>query len=248
MTYQLRLPLLAVVLFCLTSMAGCPNKEPAGQFTVVQGQVVNIRTGRPLPGVLVLLAADNRGTSSYNQIEDSVRTDKQGSYALSFTNKATFYYAVSCEGTFNYPFYPPYRLDFADTTYQKPPFTGTFTTNLRTIDLALGKKNLVKFRASPRRVFRVRVTTRATGYNQLVITNDLPPRPADNQRFTVLLYQVPPFFASTSQQFAQVPGPLPGISFTRQAASGARQDTLVRVVPTTSVTADTVEATLQFGR
>lgn len=64
MTYQLRLPLLAVVLFCLTSMAGCPNKEPAGQFTVVEGQVVNIRTGRPLPDVLVLLAADNRARAA----------------------------------------------------------------------------------------------------------------------------------------------------------------------------------------
>jgi 5-hydroxyisourate hydrolase-like protein (transthyretin family) len=247
MTYRLRLPLLAGVLFCLTSMAGCPNKEPAGQFTVVQGHVLNIRTGQPLPGVLVVLASDDRGTSSYNQVEDSVRTDKQGSYALSFTNKATFYYAISCEGP-SYPFYPLYRLDFADSTYQKPPFTGTVTTNLRTIDLLLGKKNQVKFRASPRRVFRVRVTTRNTGYSQLVIDNNMPPRPANNQLFTVLLYQPPTFFVSTSQQFAQQPGPLPGIFFTRLAASGARQDTLVRVVPTTSATADTVEATLQFGR
>lgn len=247
MTCQRLLPLLAVALFCLTSMAGCPNKEPEGQLTVVQGKVTNIRTGRPLAAVRVALVSNNLGTRSYYQLEDSTRTDAQGAYALSFNNKQGLYYALSCEGPGQYPDLLNYRLDFADSAYFQPVFNSSTVQSLRTIELALGRQNTVNYRASPRRVFAVQLATRQTGYQNLRLANQQT-LPADNQNQLVYLYQPLLIFASTQRNFYDQPGTPLYATFSRTLASGVNQDTTVQVKTSSPLTGDTVRATLTFGR
>lgn len=247
MSHHKYLPLLGVVLFCLTSMAGCPNKEPAGQLTVVQGRVTNVRTGRPLPAVRVALVSNKLGTRSYYQLEDTVRTDAQGAYALSFSNKQGLYYAMSCEGVANSPDLLAYRFDFADSVYFEPVFNSYITINQRTVDLTLGQKNTVNYRAAPRRVFAVQLATRQTGYQRLQLPS-LDPLPADNQNRVVWLYQSVPVYAPTQQNFYDQPGKLPYATFSRTLANGLYQDTVVQVKASTPLTGDTVRATLAFGR
>lgn len=248
MRFPLRLSLLAVVLFCLTSMAGCPNKVPAGQFTVVKGTVTNLRTGRPLPGTRVAVFSADDSRRQYFDLVDTVHTDARGTYALSFTNKKGLYYAVDCGqlNSFTYkPFWQP-RLDFPDSVVST---AGNFLL-LGTKDLVIGQTNVVNFRPSPRRVWQVQVTTLTTGYQNLSFLQqyyNTAPGPADKQQRVVTIYQPLPFTTAAPQNFYTTPGVPPKAQFTRFVA-GAAKDTLVQLVPTTSPTGDTVRATLKFGR
>lgn len=248
MHYRLRFPLLATGLFCLTSMAGCPNKVPAGQFTVVKGVVTNRRTSRPLPGALVAVLSADDSRRQYFELVDTVHTDARGTYALSFTNKKGLYYAVDCGQLSSYT-YKPYwqpRLDFPDSVVST---AGSFLP-LGTKDLIIGQTNVVNFRPSPRRVWQVQVTTLTTGYQNLSFIQqyyNTALSPADRQQRLVTIYQSLPFTTAAPQNFYTTPGVPPKAQFTRFVA-GAAQDTLVQLVPTTSPTGDTVRATLKFGR
>lgn len=247
MRFPIRLPLLAVVLFCLTSMAGCPNNVPAGQFTVVKGTVMNLRTGRPLAGARMAIFSADNSLRQYFDVVDTVRTDARGAYALSFTNKKGLFYAIDC-GQLNVDFLNPYwqpRLDFPDSVVSTP---GIFLL-LGTKDLVLGQTNVFNFRPSPRRVWQVQVNTLTTGYENLYFAQQYFSGfsgSADNQHRSLTIYQSIPFTTATPQNFYQTPGVLPTAHF-RRPASSTTQDTLVRLVPITPLLGDTVKATLKFG-
>jgi hypothetical protein len=240
MTYQLRLPLLAVVLFCLTSMAGCPNNVPAGQYTVVKGTVTNLRTGRPMPGVLMTIGTDNRGSGSYYDEGDSVRTDLQGNYTLIFTNAPELYYGICCEGANDNR--RIYRLDLPDSI-----IPSSNPHSWRRMPIVIGSPNTINFRPSPCRVFAVKVATRVTGYQRLEF-NRLQKLPADNQTRTVYLYVSVPFRTGFPQFFYQKPSVPPFVEFSRTLPNGVTQDTLIQVKTSTPLTGDTVQASLQFGK
>jgi len=228
-------------------MAGCPNNVPAGQFTVVQGTVTNLRSGRPLPGVRVAVVSADNSRRQYFDVVDSVHTDARGAYALSFTNKKGLYYAIDCGQTnaYSYHSYWQPRLDFPDSVVNT---TGSFLL-LGTKDLVLGQTNVVNFRPSPRRVWQVQVNTLTTGYQNLYFIQQYistPSGPADNQQRLVTIYQSLPFTTAAPQNFYQTPGVPPTAHFTRIVA-GTTQDTVVQLVPTTPLTGDTVKATLKFG-
>lgn len=228
-------------------MAGCPNKVPAGQFTVAKGTVTNLRTGRPLPGVRVAVFSADNSRLQYFDVVDTVRTDARGAYALSFTNKKGLYYAVDCE-QLNTDTFGPYRqprLDFPDSVVST---AGDYLL-LGTKDLALGQTNVFNFRPSPRRVWQVQVNTLATGYQNLYFAQlyySAPSSPADNQHRLVTIYQAIPFTTAAPQNFYQTIGVRPTAHFNRPAP-GTTQDTVVQLLPTTALTGDTVRATLKFG-
>jgi hypothetical protein len=240
MRYPLRLPLLGVILFCLTSMAGCPNTEPAGQFTVVQGALVNLRTSQPLANVRMALVSNGQRPGGYYFIEDTVRTDAQGKYALSFSNKKGLYYGISCEGPTDDA--RPFRLDLPDSTDK---YSSLY--NLRTVNLVLGRTNTVNFRPSPRRVWRVQLATRATGYQRLRF-DWRQSLPADNQAQLVWLYLAVPYSKGFPQDLYNKPSTAPQAIFSRTLASSITQDTTVQVQASMPLTGDTVRATLTFGR
>ena len=251
MRRQLYLPLFAVCLFCLALAGGCPNKEAAGQFTVVKGTVLNRRTGRPLPGVRVAIVSAPSSRLYYDEVVDSVLADARGQYALSFTNESGLFYAVNCGGLDDYANLRPLYLDFPDSViYGTNGSTGTYPS-LATVALTLGRNNVANFRASPRRVWQVQVTTLTTRYQKLYFTAPLHyasyPGPADNQRRTVLLYQSIPFTTAAPQNFYQTPGTPPTAHFGR-GVNSTYQDTTVQLMPITPLTGDTVRATLKFGR
>ncbi|MDO7887206.1 hypothetical protein [Hymenobacter cheonanensis] len=243
MNRQLRLLLLASCYFGLTSMAGCPNNVPAGQLTTVQGKVMNLRTGKPMTGIRMALATISQypgSSGNYWNEADSTRTDLQGNYSFSFTNTYQLYYGVSCEGANDNT--RIFRLDLPDSI-----ITGYNPRSKRTIDLTIGSANTVNFKPSPRRVFAVQVLTRQTGYQYLSF-NRLQKFPANNLSQTVYLYQSVPFYTGEAQNFYNRPGILPVATFSRTTASGATQDTLVSIKARTSLSGDTVRATLTFVR
>lgn len=244
MRFPVRLPLLAVVLFCLTSMAGCPNNVPVGQFTVVKGTVINLRTGRPLPGAQMILTSTPNYRGPYMGLLDSVLTDAQGQYTFSFTNQKGLYYAVSCEQP-----YAQYtnKLDLPDSLAGNLlVLTGD---QRRAQDLKLGTTNIATYLVSPRRVVQISVTTRTTGYQKLVFLPNNLYLPADNQSRTVYLYQpVQPLTRQNPQAFYKQPTAMPTARFLRNQGSSAYQDTTLQVKASTPLTGDTVRATLSFGR
>jgi hypothetical protein len=244
MTYQLRLPLLAVVLFCLTSMAGCPNVEPAGQRTVAKGTVTNLRTGQPLPGAKMLLVSSLNSAKVYTATIDSAVTDGRGQYTLSFTNEKGSYYAVSCEEP-----YADYenQLDLPDS------LAGTRLIlagdQRRVQDLKLGTTNVANYQVSPRRVVQMLVNTRFTNYQRLVFMPNKTYLPADYQLRTVYLYQpVKSVSRLNPQAFYQQPSAVPTAVFLRNQGTAAYQDTTVQPVASTPLTGDTIRATMRFGR
>lgn len=244
MTYRLRLPLFAVVLFCLTSMAGCPNVEPAGQLTVVKGTVVNLRTGQPLSGAKMVLASSLSSSKVYTAISDSVVTDSRGQYTFSFTNEKGLYYAISCERP-----YGDYsnRLDLPDS------LVGTQVVlagdQRRVQDLKLGTTNVANYQVSPRRVVQMQVNTRLTGYQRLVFVPNSIYLPADYQLRTIYLYQpVKAVSRLNPQAFYQQPSAVPTARFLRNQGTAAYQDTTVQSIASTPLTGDTIRAMLRFGR
>jgi hypothetical protein len=244
MTYQLRLPLLAVVLFCLTSMAGCPNVEPAGQRTVAKGIVVNLRTGRPLPGAKMMLASSLNSAKVYTSIIDSIITDSRGQYTLSFTNEKGLYYAVSCE--------QPYG-DYSNQLDLPDSLVGTHLVlagdQRRVQELKLGTTNVANYYVSPRRVVQMLVNTRFTGYQRLAFLPNTIYLPADYQSRTVYLYQPVRLVSRLNPQvFYQQPSTVPTARFLRNQGTAAYQDTTVQPITSTPLTGDTIRATLRFGR
>ena len=244
MNHQRYLPLLGVALFCLTSMAGCPNVEPAGQLTTVKGLVINLRTGQPLAEANMLLVSAPSSLKTYLDIVDSVQTDAKGQYTVSFTNKKGLYYAVSCERP-----YEQYtnRLDLPDSLAgSQLVFTGD---QCRVVELKLGASNTASYRVSPRRVVQLQVATRFTGYQKLVLMPVRRELPADNQLRTVYLYlPVQPVSQQNPQAFYQQPSVAPTAVFLRNQGTATYQDTTVQVKPSTPLSGDTVRATLTFGR
>lgn len=244
MAPQRYLPLLGIALFCLTSMGGCPNVEPAGQLTTAKGTVINLRTGRPAPGARMVLVSASSSLKTYLELVDSVLTDSQGQYAVSFTNAKGLYYAISCERP-----YEQYtnRLDLPDS------LAGTQLLvagdQRRTHDLKLGATNVVNYQVAPRRVVQVQVNTRSTGYQQLVFLPNYVYLPADNQLRTIYLYlPVTPLSQQNPQAFYQQPSVLPTACFLRNRSTAAYQDTTIQLTASTPLTGDTVRATLTFGR
>lgn len=249
MHYPLRLPLLGVILFCLTSMAGCPNNEPDGQFTVAQGYVINRRTNRPLSGIRMAIVSAPTTLRYYDSILDTVLTDSRGHYALSFTNAKGLFYGINCGVLDTYNNLRPTTLDFPDSLING--LRGY--PSLATVDLTLGRTNNVKFSPSPRRVWLVQLTTLNTGYERLYFVpllgqSSIQALPANNQRRQVVLYQSVPFTSDAPQNFYQLPGVALNGRFFTELATGGTRDTLVQLKPTTPLTGDTVRATLSFGR
>lgn len=244
MAHQRYLPLLGIALFCLTSMGGCPNVEPAGQLTTVKGTVLNLRTGRPSPGARMVLVSAPTSLKTYFDVVDSTLTDSRGQYTISFTNAKGLFYAISCERP-----YSQYgnRLDLPDS------LAGTQLVlagdQRRTHDLKLGATTVVNYQVAPRRVVQLQVNTRFTGYQQLVIMPNYVYLPADNQLRTIYLYlPVTPLSSQNPQAFYQQPSAMPTARFFRNPGTTAYQDTTVQPPASTPLTGDTVRATLRFGR
>lgn len=248
MQISLRFPLFAVVLFCLTSMAGCPNKEPGGQFTVAQGYVINRRTNRPLPGIRMAVVSAPTNLKYYDSVVDTVLTDSQGHYALSFTNSKGLFYGINCGVLDAYNNLRPSTLDFPDSLISG--LSGY--PSLATVGLALGRTNNVKFWPSPRRVWLVQLNTLTTGYERLYFVpllnqSSIRTLPANNQHRRVVVYQSVPFTSVAPQNFYQLPGVLLKGNFSTELATGGSRDTLVQLKLNTPPTGDTVRATLSFG-
>ncbi|AMR25983.1 hypothetical protein A0257_01950 [Hymenobacter psoromatis] len=227
-------------------MGGCPNKVPEGQFTVAKGTVTNLRTGRPLPGVRMAIVSAIGTLKNYQSLSDTVLTDAQGQYELSFTNSKGLFYAIDCGQLGAYYPFQQTRLDFSDSV----SITGGGShPSQATRELVLGRTNVFDFRPSPRRVWQVQVNTLTTGYQNFYFAQKYfiaSGGPADNQHRLVTIYQSVPFAMTAPQDFYRTPGVLPVAHFTR-SAPGTTQDTLVQLMPTTSLTGDTVKATLKFG-
>ncbi len=154
----------AVCLFCLTCLVACENNAPADQLTVVQGTVSSADTGRPLKGVLMTIGAFQRGLFSRPYpvpTSDSVRTDAQGKYALSFRNAKGLYYAVSLETYNNTRYSGPPRYTF-DANQPADPLLGVGSR-----EVTVGKTNTVDFKPSELRTVAVRLRNRKTGYQWL---------------------------------------------------------------------------------
>ncbi|WP_223650360.1 hypothetical protein [Hymenobacter psoromatis] len=248
MRVSFRLPLLAVVLFCLTSMKGCPNGEPKGQFTVAQGYVINRRTNQPLPGIRMAIVSAPTTLKYYDSVVDTVLTDSQGHYELSFTNSKGLFYGINCEVLDTYNNLRPSTLDFPDSLING--LSGY--PSLATVDLALGRTNNVKFWPSPRRVWLVQLNTLTTGYEWLYFVplfnqSMIRPLPANNQHRQVVVYQSVPFTSAAPQNFYQPPGVLLEGRFSTELATGGARDTLVQLKLRTPPTGDTVRAALRFG-
>lgn len=227
-------------------MKGCPNSEPKGQFTVAQGYVLNRRTNRPLPGIRMAIVSAPTTLKYYDSVVDTVLTDSQGHYVLSFTNSKGLFYGINCELLDTYNNLRPSTLDFPDSLVNG--LRGY--PSLATIDLALGRTNNVKFWPSPRRVWQVQITTLNTGYERVYFTPTtglIPTLPANNLHRQVFLYQALPFDSAVPQNFYQTAGTPLVAHFSRQPPTGSSQDTVVQLVPTTPLTGDTVKATLKFG-
>lgn len=158
--------LCAVCLFCLTCLVACENNAPADQLTVVQGTVTSADTGRPLPGVLIGIESFSRGLFgplSFIPTGDSVRTDAQGHYQLSFRNRKGLYYTISFE-PYDYASSKPYATSHYAfiTNNAADPGIGVGRR-----ELTLGRTNTVDFKPDELRTVAVHIRNRNTGYQQL---------------------------------------------------------------------------------
>jgi hypothetical protein len=95
----------------------------------------------------------------------------------------------------------------------------------------------------------MQLITRLTGYQELVFLPSGRYLPADNQLRTVYLYlPVQPVYLQYPQAFYQQPSVVPTAKFLRNRGMANYQDTTVQVKTSSPLTADTVRATLTFGR
>ncbi len=157
--------LAATSLLCLTLLTACENNAPADQLTVVEGTVTSADSGRPLPGVLLAIESFSKGFNgalNFTPTGDSLRTDAQGKYQLSFRNRKGLYYAVSLE-------------PFLDGKRYQSRFTFATNVNAGNIprygpnvyELALGRTNNVDFSPNELRTLAVRIRHRNTRYQRL---------------------------------------------------------------------------------
>lgn len=221
-------------LFSVTCLVACENNAPAGQLTVVQGTVTSADTGRPLRGVLMTVGAFQRGLFSRPYpvpTGDSVRTDAQGKYALSFRNAKGLYYAISLE-TYSRATHlgqPRYAFDASQPT---DPLLAAGSW-----EVTVGKTNTVDFKPTELRTVAVRIRNRNTGYQRLYFNYGY--LHGNNLDTTAYLrgYYLPP--AGTTFHYYQI-----------NAAGAIIKDTAVTLVVQNpgSLPPDTVRATLTFVR
>lgn len=210
----------------------CENKEAAGQTTTVEGGVTDVSTGRPLPGVLLLIEPYGFSFSGpqYDEPIDSARTDAAGRYTLTFVNQATYYYAVSADPDYtNQQLQSPYITSAGGngaSTGQEP----------RRRQITLGTRSTVDFRFQRLTVLKLRIRNRNTGYQQLLVPW-LTLRPLrGNELDTTVIQRIPRGPGSVAQ--------FPGTYRQLNSQGAILRDTTI----TLSVTvpdADTVQAT--FG-
>ena len=231
----MRLLLLCLVsLFCVTCLVACENTAEPDQLTVVQGTVMSAETGRPLGRVLLSIGSFKRqlfGRAYSTPTGDSVRTDGQGNYQVSFRNRKGLYYAVTAEplDLGKSPQY--YRLAFI--TNPKAGITGEANTE----EVTVGKTNTVDFKPNELRTVAVRIRNRNTGYPQLDFNYKY--LRGSNLDITAYLrgYYLPP----TGVKFYY---------YQRNAAGQVTKDTAVALVVQNpaALPPDTLRATLTFVR
>jgi hypothetical protein len=225
----------SVSLFCLTCLVACQNTAEPDQLTVVQGTVTSADSGRPLGGVLMTIESFVRGfygATGFTSTGDSVRTDAQGKYQLSFRNEKGLYYAVSVED-----------LPYASSFYQRYQFVTDQTSgNIHGIgsgkhELTLGQTNTVDFRPNELRTVAVRIRNRNTGYQQLYFNY----RYLRGNNLDTLAYLRGYYLEPAGVKFNY---------YIRNAAGQITKDTAVALVVQNPATLppDTVRATLTFVR
>lgn len=224
----------AVSLFCLTCLVACENSAPADQLTVVQGTVTSADTGRPLPGVLMIVGAFQRGLFSKPYpvpTGDSARTDGQGKYSLGFRNVKGQYYAISLETYAKANGSGPPRYAF-DANQPADPLLGVSSR-----EVTVGITNTVDFKPTELRTVAVRIRNRNTGYQRL----DFNYRTLHGDNLDTLAY-LRGFYL-----------PAAGVKFRYYNVAVANQlakDTSVALVlqNPTALPPDTLRATLTFVR
>jgi len=232
----MRLLLLSSVsAFSLTCLVACQNTADPDQLTVVQGTVTSADSGRPLAGVLMTIESFGRGfygATGFMATGDSVRTDAQGKYQLSFRNKKGLYYAVSVD-----------NLPYANTFYLKYQFvTNQNSGNVATVgpgtyELTLGQANTVDFKPNELRTVAVRIRNRNTGYQRL----DFNYRNLHGNSLDTLAYIGSFYLPPTGVKFRY---------YSMNAAGTIIKDTAVAlaVQNPAALPPDTVRATLTFVR
>jgi len=221
-------------LFCVTCLVACENTAEPDQLTVVQGTVTSADSGRPLAGVLLGIGSFRRqlfGRPYPTPTGDSVRTDAQGKYQLSFRNQKGLFYAVSAEplDLGKSPQY--YRLAFI--THPKAGVSGDANSE----EVTVGKTNTVDFKPDELRTVAVRIHNRNTGYQRL----DFNYRYLRGNNLDTTAYLRGYYLPPTGVQFYY---------YKLDAAGQATKDTLVALVVQnpTALPPDTVRATLTFVR
>ena len=234
MSFSRYLLLPAIGLFCLTCLVACRNYESADQLTVVQGTVTSYETGRPLPGVLLAMYGYENSFSGWvnaNLTSDSVRTDAQGHYQLSFRNrKGLFYAVVLAPHRFDLPSPPP-RLAFA-ADQPVDNFEGSGG-----VPVVIGRTNAVDFRPNELRTVAVRIHNRNTGYQRLDLFN----RRLRGTGLDTLVYASGLYLPPTGVKVHY---------YKLDAAKQVTKDTLVALVlqNPAALPPDTLRATLTFVR
>lgn len=226
--------LLLTSVFCLTCLVACENNAPADQLTVVNGTVTNADTGRPLAGVLMTVGSFQRGLGGRPYpvpTGDSVRTNAQGKYELSFRNKKGLYYAITLErdNNVNYARAPRYAFD------DKQPVDPILAAG--SWEVTVGKTNTVDFKPSELRTVAVRIRNRNTGYQQLYFDY----RTLHGNNLDTLAYLRGFYLPAAGAKFHY---------YKLDAAKQLLKDTAVALViqNPTALAPDTLRATLTFVR
>ncbi|NML64516.1 hypothetical protein HHL22_04795 [Hymenobacter sp. RP-2-7] len=231
----MRLLLLCLVsLFCVTCLVACENTAEPDQLTVVQGTVTSAETGRPLASVLMVIESFQRGIFGRPYLiatGDSVRTDRQGKYQLSFRNRKGLYYAATAEPLDLRKSSPYYRLAFVTN-----PKASIFQY-LNSQEVTVGQTNTVDFQPNELRTVAVRIRNRNTGYQQL----DFNYRYLHGNNLDTLAYLRGYYLPPVGVQFHY---------YQRNTAGQLTKDTAVALVVQSPAARppDTLRATLTFGR
>jgi hypothetical protein len=157
--------LAATSLLCFTLLTACENNAPADQLTVVEGTVTSADSGRPLPGALMAVESFSKGFNgalNFTPTGDSMRTDAQGKYQLSFRNRKGLYYAIGLD-----PFIDgkPYSNRYTFATNVNAGNIPNAGPNM--YELTIGRTNKVEFAPNELRTIAVRIRNRNTRYQRL---------------------------------------------------------------------------------
>lgn len=223
-----------VSLFCLICLVACQNSAPADQLTVVQGTVASADSGRPLRGVLMTVGSFQWGLVGRPYpapTGDSVRTDAQGEYALSFRNTKGLHYASSLQIYANAAYLGRPRYTF-DASRTRCPLLAAGSW-----EVSVGKTTAVDFKTSELRPVAVRLPNRNTRYQRL----DFDCRSLRGNALDTLAYPRSYYLPAAGAKFRY---------YNLNAANQLVKDTLVAlgVQNPASVVPDTVRATLACVR